>query len=508
MKFNKILIIFTFLIITSCDQYKVSNKAILDIKPEKKYKNTGFTLIYDKELSIKKLDDRSLNIYHSYLKKKSFVKITNPSNKKSLIAEVISNKEKYSNFYNSVISTRIAETLELDLNEPLVEIILISKDSTFIAKKAKTFEEEKEVAEKAPIDGIKINDLNDSSINKSKKFSNDKFSYSIKVADFYYKKTAEIMIDRIKKESMTFKIAASEYIETHKVQWTNKKHAKQWTSTLEKYVYPKIGKLPVYHITNNHILNILKPIWGVKHETASRVRQRIEKILNWSITLGYRDHPNPAALNGNLEYLLPKSSAIRSVQHHRSLPYENLPEFVSDLKKTNLYSAKALLFLILTASRTSEVIAAEWDEFNFKLKIWNIPENRIKIRNKHSVTLNESALELLKELKNISDSKYVFPGTKADTHISNNSMLKLLKNNFPEIYKQSVTHGFRSSFRDWAEEQHNFSRRAVELCLSHQNRNKTEDAYLRTKLINKRHHIMDEWDNFLFNKKKRNVKNV
>ena len=201
MKFNKILIIFTFLIITSCDQYKVSNKAILDIKPEKKYKNTGFTLIYDKELSIKKLDDRSLNIYHSYLKKKSFVKITNPSNKKSLIAEVISNKEKYSNFYNSVISTRIAETLELDLNEPLVEIILISKDSTFIAKKAKTFEEEREVAEKAPISGIKISNLiNDKKVIEKKK-QKQRFSYSIKVADFYYKKTAMLMLKKIEDET-------------------------------------------------------------------------------------------------------------------------------------------------------------------------------------------------------------------------------------------------------------------------------------------------------------------
>ena len=307
----------------------------------------------------------------------------------------------------------------------------------------------------------------------------------------------KIKIDLIKKEAMTFKIAASNYIETFKDQWTNKKHSQQWVNTLKRYVYPHIGNYPVSKIKNIDVLKILKPIWSTKNETATRVRQRIEKVLNWSITLGYRDHPNPAALNGNLEYLLPKSSAIRSVQHHRSLPYENLPEFVSDLKKTNLYSAKALLFLILTASRTSEVIAAEWDEFNFKLKIWNIPENRIKIRNKHSVTLNESALELLKELKNISDSKYVFPGTKADTHISNNSMLKLLKNNFPEIYKQSVTHGFRSSFRDWAEEQHNFSRRAVELCLSHQNKDKTEEAYLRSKLLQKRHLIMNEWDNYL-----------
>ena len=307
----------------------------------------------------------------------------------------------------------------------------------------------------------------------------------------------KIKIDLIKKEAMTFKVAASHYIETFKDQWTNKKHSQQWVNTLKRYVYPHIGSYPVSKIKNIDVLKILKPIWSTKNETATRVRQRIEKVLNWSITLGYRDHPNPAALNGNLEYLLPKSSTIRSIQHHRSLAYENLPAFVSNLKKTNLYSAKALLFLILTASRTSEVIAAEWDEFNFKLKIWNIPENRIKIRNKHSVTLNESALELLKELKNISDSKYVFPGTKADTHISNNSMLKLLKNNFPKIYEQSVTHGFRSSFRDWAEEQHNFSRRAVELCLSHQNKDKTEEAYLRSKLLQKRHLIMNEWDNYL-----------
>ena len=307
----------------------------------------------------------------------------------------------------------------------------------------------------------------------------------------------KIKVDLIKKEAMTFKIAATSYIETFKDQWTNPKHAQQWTNTLVKYVFPHIGRYPVSQITNHDVLNLLKPFWSSKNETATRVRQRIEKILNWSITLGYRDHPNPAALNGNLEYLLPKSSAIRSVQHHRSLPYEKLPEFIEELNKVNLYSAKALMFLILTASRTNEVIGAEWDEFNLEYKIWNIPEHRIKIRNKHCVTLNQSAINLLNQLRQSSNSKYVFPGIKPNTHISNNSILSCLKNQFPEIYKQSVTHGFRSSFRDWAEEQHNFSRRAVELCLSHQNKNKTEEAYLRSKLLNKRHLIMNEWDKYL-----------
>ncbi len=200
MKFSYFIILILFL--SNCDQnnLQTSNKKFENL--EKKYRNSGFALIYNEELDIKNLDERSLNIFHNSLKKKSLVKITNPNNNKSLIAEVKSNKVAFSNFYNSVISPRIAETLELNLSEPFVEIILISKDSTFIAKKAKTFKEEKLVAEKAPIDGIQINDLNKKKNNKEKSTLNDKkFSYSIKVADFYYKKTAQLMIDRIKNET-------------------------------------------------------------------------------------------------------------------------------------------------------------------------------------------------------------------------------------------------------------------------------------------------------------------
>ena len=157
-------------------------------------------MIYDEKLEIKELDQRSLNIYHKSLKKRSRVKITNPVNGNYLIAEVVSNKIKFSNFYNSILSTRIVEDLQLDINEPYVEIILISKDTTFVAKKAKTFDEERNVAEKAPIDGIQINDLNTKKV-KLKKFKKVAFSYSIKVADFYYHDSAKMMIDRIKKET-------------------------------------------------------------------------------------------------------------------------------------------------------------------------------------------------------------------------------------------------------------------------------------------------------------------
>ena len=172
-----------------------------ETKLERKYINSGFALIFDESLhKIKKLDDRSLMIYHKSLKRKSTVKVTNPKNGKSLIAEVKSNNQKFSDFYNSVISKRIAEDLDLDFKEPLLQIALVSRNSTFIAKKSKTFEEEKKVAEKAPIDGIQIKDLN-STPKKIKKNTKLKFSYSIKLADFYYKRSAKTMISRIKNET-------------------------------------------------------------------------------------------------------------------------------------------------------------------------------------------------------------------------------------------------------------------------------------------------------------------
>ena len=200
MIYRFIQIIIFCLLLLSCEQAK-NTKKDRNLKFEHKYQNSGFALVYiDKLENIKKLETRSLNIYHKSLKKRSIVKITNPKNGKYIIAEVKSNRVKFSNFYNSVLSLRIAEELELDFDEPFVELILVSKDSTFIAKKAKMYEEEKSVAEKAPVDGIQINDLNDKK-SKIKKSKDKIFSYSIKVADFYYKDTAEMMIKRIKEES-------------------------------------------------------------------------------------------------------------------------------------------------------------------------------------------------------------------------------------------------------------------------------------------------------------------
>ena len=201
----KSLFIIIFIFLVGCEQNSL-NRNIVNQEMLTKYKNSGFALVYDpilkKEKKItKKIDNRSLLIFHKSLKKNSFVKITNPINQKTLIAEVISNKVKFSNFYNSVITLRIAEELSLDLNEPYIDLVLISQNSTFIAKKAKTFKEEKKVAEKAPVDGIKIDNLGNSNLQK-KETSKDKiFKYSIKIADFYYKDSAKNMLDRIVNET-------------------------------------------------------------------------------------------------------------------------------------------------------------------------------------------------------------------------------------------------------------------------------------------------------------------
>tara|TARA_B100001057_G_scaffold439950_1_gene473538 strand:- start:3749 stop:4501 length:753 start_codon:yes stop_codon:yes gene_type:complete len=215
MKYKKIIFLLSFIFVVGCEQYNTKKSSKLNFKPEKKYKNIGFTLIYDEKLEIKKLDQRSLQLFHKTLKPKSQVKITNPLNNKSLIAEIKSNRVKFSNFYNSIISSRIAETLDINLSEPYIKIILISKDKTFIANKAKTFEEEKEVAQKVPIEGIQISNLNKITENRAENELTQKFSYSIKVADFYYKKSAKLMIDRIKKETTIKSVKVIELSKTN-----------------------------------------------------------------------------------------------------------------------------------------------------------------------------------------------------------------------------------------------------------------------------------------------------
>ena len=301
----------------------------------------------------------------------------------------------------------------------------------------------------------------------------------------------------LKRKSITFKKIRDEFIETFQVEWSNSKHKNQWINTLKTYADPIIGDLAPSEIKTHHVLSILKPIWSSKHETASRVRQRLERIFSYCIASDFMDRPNPASLKDNLEFLLPKVSKSLSVQHLRSLDYQGLPFLIPKLINPHTTPSLALALLITTACRTNEVIGSTWNEINLKDKIWVIPAHRMKMRQEHTVPLNDLALRVLNLIEKNNASPFIFLNAKKTTHICNNTMRYFLMKNLPDYFKDTVPHGFRSSFRNWAEENHNYSRRAVELCLAHANKNKVEKAYLRSNLLSKRIEIMNEWNNFL-----------
>ena len=306
----------------------------------------------------------------------------------------------------------------------------------------------------------------------------------------------------LKRKSITFKKIRDEFIETFQVEWSNSKHKNQWINTLKTYADPIIGDLAPSEIKTHHVLSILKPIWSSKHETASRVRQRLERIFSYCIASDFMDRPNPASLKDNLEFLLPKVSKSLSVQHLRSLDYQDLPFLIPKLINPHTTPSLALALLITTACRTNEVIGSTWNEINLKDKVWVIPAHRMKMRQKHTVPLNDLALRVLNLIEKNNASPFIFLNAKKTTHICNNTMRYFLMKNLPDYFKDTVPHGFRSSFRNWAEENHNYSRRAVELCLAHANKNKVEKAYLRSNLLSKRIEIMNEWNKFLTSKLK------
>ena len=306
----------------------------------------------------------------------------------------------------------------------------------------------------------------------------------------------------LKRKSITFKKIRDEFIETFQVEWSNSKHKNQWINTLKTYADPIIGDLAPSEIKTHHVLSILKPIWSSKHETASRVRQRLERIFSYCIASNFMDRPNPASLKDNLEFLLPKVSKSLSVQHLRSLDYQGLPFLIPKLINPHTTPSLALALLITTACRTNEVIGSTWNEINLKDKVWVIPAHRMKMRQEHTVPLNDLALRVLNLIEKNNASPFIFLNAKKTTHICNNTMRYFLMKNLPDYFKDTVPHGFRSSFRNWAEENHNYSRRAVELCLAHANKNKVEKAYLRSNLLSKRIEIMNEWNKFLTSKLK------
>jgi integrase len=292
---------------------------------------------------------------------------------------------------------------------------------------------------------------------------------------------------------LTFEQCAIAYIEAHKDSWKNAKHASQWQNTLMQYAYPVFGSLPVQSVDIGLVLNVIEPIWKTKTETASRVRARIENILDWATVRGYRQGENPARWRGHLDKTLPKRSKVQKVNHHPALPYEDVAVFMKVLKSRTDMSARLLEFIILTVARTNEAIGAKWSEIDIDNRTWTVPAERMKPGTVHKVPLSEAALSVLSEIPIISGTDYVFPGRKPNRPVSNMTCLKLLAR---MGYGNITVHGFRSTFREWAEELSLLSDAVAEQAMSHTNKNKVEAAYQRRDLFDKRRQLMNDWADY------------
>jgi integrase len=301
-----------------------------------------------------------------------------------------------------------------------------------------------------------------------------------------------------KAKALTFKECAEGYIEAHKAGWKNVKHAAQWTATLETYAYPIIGKLQVQDIETAHIEKILRPIWNKKTETASRVRGRIEKVLDRAKALGLRSGDNPARWTGHLSELFPAKSQVAPVEHHPAMPYADLPKFMAKLQAKEGSSARALEFTILTAARTGDTIGATRNELNKRDSLWTIPKERVKgkrgARKKdHVVPLSKAALATLDAA--LEEGEYLFPGGKEGAGLSNAAMSELLKGmGYSPDY--ATVHGFRSTFKDWCSDMTSFPNEMSEVALSHTVSDKVEAAYRRGNMVERRRQMMEAWAKF------------
>ena len=275
-------------------------------------------------------------------------------------------------------------------------------------------------------------------------------------------------------KSTTFDAASDAYIAAHSSGWRNEKHRAQWESTLASYASPVIGAVSVQDVDTALVMKVLEPIWNTKTETASRVRGRIEAILDWARARGLRSGENPARWRGHLDHLLPKRSKVRRVRHHPALPYAELPEFMEKIRSKEGATPRALEFVILTAARTSEVLGAAFEEIDLKAKLWLVPAERMKSARAHRVPLSVRAMAVVKEMAAVRQSSFVFPGAKSGRQLSDMSLLMLLRD---LGYSHITVHGFRSAFRDWAAERTNFAREVAEAALAHAVGDKVEAAY-------------------------------
>jgi integrase len=299
----------------------------------------------------------------------------------------------------------------------------------------------------------------------------------------------------------TFRELAEEFIGRNEAGWRNAKHRQQWRNTLQTYAYPTLGELPVVAIDTGLVVQVLDPIWAEKPETASRVRGRIEAVLDAATVRGFRQGPNPAQWKGNLAHVLPALPRVRRVEHHAALAFDDIHEFLAELRGRRSMAARALEFAILTAARTGEALGALWGEIDLSNKVWIVPARRMKGGREHRVPLSAVAFAALDKVRPLALQKDgepdpaapVFPGPRRALPMSNMVFLMLLR----RMKRDGLTvHGFRSTFSDWAAERTAYPREVVEMALAHAVENRVEAAYRRGDLFEKRRRLMEDWAHF------------
>ncbi len=289
----------------------------------------------------------------------------------------------------------------------------------------------------------------------------------------------------------TFQQAAQAYMDTHGDVWKNPKHRAQWGTTLETYAYPVMGKLLVRDVSQEHVLNVLEPIWKSKNETASRLRGRIEAVLDWATVRKYRSGENPARWKGHLDKLLAAPNKVQRVVHFRALPIDMMAGFMADLRQREGTAARALEFAILCASRSGEVRGVTWSEIDLEARVWTIPSDRMKAGKEHRVPLSESAIRIIQRQPRLASSELVFAAPRGG-QLSDMTLSAVLR----RMNVDAVPHGFRSTFRDWISERTSYPRDLAEQALAHTLENKVEAAYRRGDALEKRRELMQAWDEF------------
>lgn len=293
-------------------------------------------------------------------------------------------------------------------------------------------------------------------------------------------------------KALTFEAAARAYIDAKSAEWKNAKHVAQWSATLETYAYPVLGKLHVTDIQQAHILTLLEPIWTTKTETASRVRGRVENVLDWAKVRGYRNGENPARWRGHLDKLLPAPKKIAKVEHHPAVPIKQVSGFYADLRERTGTAARALEFALLTAARSGEVRGATWSEIDLENKLWTVPAERMKAKREHRVPLSTAAIKLLAGLPRVEGSDLVFPAARGG-QLSDMSLTATMR----RMGLEYVPHGLRSTFRDWVAECTQHPRELAERALAHTVANAVEAAYHRSDVLEKRRTLMQDWAKFV-----------